>query len=200
MIDKNLEKIKKIADSSDGIFKTEQLERVGLYRRILKPYVDQGILIKESKGIYTFSDNLIDDYKVIQTRSKKVVFSYGTALYLLGMSDRVPHVIDVTVPQGYNVSRIKKDFPQIRFHYVKRELWDLGIVSAKAPMGSKVYIYDKERCICDLIRDKNQVDMQLYTQAIKEYFRIDNNVRKIIKYGKIFGIESKIRTYIEVLG
>lgn len=41
--------------------------------------------------------------------------------------------------------------------------------------------------------------MQLYTQAIKDYFKAKPNNRKLLKYGKLFGIEDKIRTYMEVL-
>ena len=50
-----------------------------------------------------------------------------------------------------------------------------------------------------MIRNKEQVDMQLYTQASKDYFKAKPNNRKLLKYGKLFGIEDKIRTYIEVL-
>ena len=60
-------------------------------------------------------------------------------------------------------------------------------------------LYDRERCICDLIRDKTQVDVQLYTQAIKEYFNIKPDYRKLLKYSRKFGIEEKVRTYMEVL-
>ena len=67
------------------------------------------------------------------------------------------------------------------------------------PQGGMVRLYDRERCICDLIRDKDQMEMQLYTQAIKEYFRGKPNSRKLLKYGKAFGIEEKIRIYMEVL-
>lgn len=40
---------------------------------------------------------------------------------------------------------------------------------------------------------------KLYVQAIKDYFKNHPDVRKLLKYGKAFGIEEKIRTYIEVL-
>jgi len=59
-------------------------------------------------------------------------------------------------------------------------------------MGAELRVYDdKERCICDLIRDKQAMDMQLYIQAIQEYFKLANNARKLLKYGKKFGIEEK---------
>lgn len=197
--DTSFQIIKEIANNSDGIITTKQVEDAGLSRTILKPFVEEGLLLKESQGIYSLSEASVDEYKLIQIRSDNAVFSYGTALYLLGMSDRVPHNIDVTVPQGYNVSRIKKDYSSMRFHYVKKELWELGIIEIKSPMGANVKVYDKERCICDLIRDKKNMDMQLYTQAVKEYFKSGSNTRKILKYGKQFGVEDKLRTYMEVL-
>ena len=57
-----------------------------------------------------------------------------------------------------------------------------------------------ERCICDLIRDKKNIDTQIYTQALKEYFGGKCNPRKIIKYARQFNLEPKVRTYMEVLG
>ncbi|MDK2904803.1 MAG: hypothetical protein PWR12_879 [Eubacteriaceae bacterium] len=199
LVDETVQLIRDIAKNSDGIIMTKQIEEAGISRTRIISLVKTGFLHKEAKGIYSLEDILVDEYKLIQIRSEKSIFSYGTALYLQDMSDRVPHTIDMTVPQGYNVSRIKKDYPEIRFHYVKKELWEIGIILITSPMGAKVRVYDKERCICDLIRDKKAMDMQLYIQAIQEYFKSEKNTRKLLKYGKKFGIEEKIRTYMEVL-
>lgn len=175
------------------------MEEAGVSRTFLKSLVEEGFLDKESRGIYSLTDYFADEYKVIQMRSKKAIFSYGTALYLLGLSDRTPHFFDVSVPQGCNVSRIKKDNPTLRFHYVKKEWWNIGITSIRTPFGGMVNIYNKERCICDLIRNKNDVDIQLFTQALKDYFKQKCDIRLLGKYGKVFGIENKVRTYVEVL-
>ena len=43
------------------------------------------------------------------------------------------------------------------------------------------------------------MDMQVFTQAVKDYFSSTSDMRKILKYAKAFGIEEKIRTYMEVL-
>ena len=59
--------------------------------------------------------------------------------------------------------------------------------------------YGNARCICYSIRNKEQINMQLYTQAIKDYFKAKPNNGKLLKYGRLFGIEDKIRTYMEVL-
>ena len=191
--------IKTLAESNDGNFTTKQVEEAGISRVYLKRFVDKALLIRTGHGHYALSDSLTDDFALLQRRSRVLLFSFGTALYLWGMTDRIPHTVDVTVPSGTNMSRIRKDHPDLRVHYVKKYLYDIGATETYTPMGSKVKLYDKERCICDLIRVRKDVDMQLYSGAIKEYFSDHSDMRKLLKYGKRFGIEDRIRTYSEVL-
>ena len=198
-MDQVWEKIQEIADSGEGFIRTADVEAAGISRTNLKKYMDAGKLERISRGIYTITDGLADEYALLQVRCSKAVYSYGTALYLLGMSDRVPHVLDMTVGQGANVRSVTKNTPNVRFHYVQPELLELGVTESHSPLGATVRLYDRERCICDLIRDKDQMEMQLYSQAIKEYFKGKPNSRKLLKYGKVFGIEKEIRTYMEVL-
>lgn len=192
-------KIAVLAGQNDGLITTGMVEKAGIGRYVLKRYLDAGKLVRVRKGIYILSDGLADEYTLLQMQCSKAVFSYGTALYLWGMSDRAPHIIDITVPQGTNLTRLRKDNPDLRCHYVQPELYELGISQAQSPQGGTVRLYDKERCICDLIRHKDQIEMQLYTQAIQAYYKNQPNRRKLLKYGKQFGIEEKIRIYMEVL-
>lgn len=191
--------VKELAEKTDGIVTTEQIVEAGLSRTVIRTYLDKNLLVRESQGIYSLSDSIADSFALLQKRSKKLIYSYGTALYLNGMSDRTPDTIHVTVPQGYNASRIKRDNPMLELHYINEKLWPLGILQVTSPMGAEVLTYDKERTICDLIRDRKEVDLQVYAQGLKEYFKADSNIRKLINYGKVFGIEEKVRIYIEVL-
>ena len=192
--------IEEKATETAGIITTKQIEEAGIYRGSIHQYVDEGFLVKEAKGIYSLAEEYLDEYLLLQKRSSKMIFSYGTALYLWKMSDRTPHIIDVSVPQGYNGSRIIKDNKTLRLHYVQRDKWGVGITENDTVYGNKVKVYDRERCICDLIMLKKEVDKQLYIQAIKEYFRGERDDRKLLKYAKIFCIEEKIRDYMDVLG
>ena len=162
--------LKVVIESFDGIASARELAKAGVSRQLLYQGMINGYISKESHGNYVITNNQPDEYRMIQNRSDKMIFSYGTALFLLGISDRVPHELDITVPQGDNVSRIKRDYENTKFHYCKKELWDLGIIEVTTPQGYEVKTYDLERCICDLIRDKKSVDVQIYTQALKEYF------------------------------
>ena len=198
-MDYNYDDLKILIESNGGVVSAAELQHAGIDRIGLYALLANEILKKESHGNYILAENEPDEYKIIQNRSEKLIYSHGTALFLHGMSDRVPHTLDITVPQGDNISRIKKTYQNTRFHYCKKELWNLGIMNVNTPMGYSVRVYDPERCICDLIRDKDNVDKQIYIQAIQEYFKGKCNPRKMIKYAKEFNIESKVRNYMEVL-
>ena len=192
-------KIQTIAEKSNGFVKTSDIEAAGISRPMLKKYVDMGKLDPVRKGLYTLTDEFTDEFALLQAQSAKIIYSYGTALFFWGMSDRAPNILDITLPRGTNISRLRRDNPNLRCHYVQTEVYDLGITDTKSPQGGMVKLYDRERCICDVIRDKDQIELQLFTQAIKDYFKTNPNNRKLLKYGKVFGIEDKIRTYMEVL-
>ena len=192
-------KIQSIAESSNGYIRTSDVETSGISRPMIKKYLDAGRLEQVRKGLYVLTDGFADEFALLQVQSSKAIYSYGTALYLWGLSDRTPHIFDMTFPRGTNVSRLKKDNANLRCHYVDKEIYEMGITETVSPQGATVKLYDKERCICDLIRNKDQVDIQLYSQAIKDYFKSKPDNRKLLKYGKAFGIVDKIRTYMEVL-
>lgn len=184
---------------SNEYLTTKDAEQIGIARYLLSEYVKEGKLDRISRGIYSLPNQFNDEYELLQKRNK-FIFSYGTALYFHGLSDRVPNVINVSVPQGYNVAHIKQDSIQFKFHYVKQELFDFGIVQVKSPQGGLIRIYDKERCICELIKQHKKIDLQLFQTAIKEYFKLkDKNLRKLLKYSKVFKVEEDVRKYIEVL-
>ena len=198
-MDYTYDSLRILIEKQGGVVSSGDLIKAGVDRMMLYTLLAQGVLRKESHGNYVLADDEPDEYRIIQNRSEKLIYSHGTALFLHGMSDRVPHVLDITVPQGDNVSRIKKDYQGTRFHYCKKELWDLGITNVNTPQGYSVRVYDPERCICDLIKDRDNVDKQIFIQALQEYFRGKCNPRKILKYAKAFNIESKVRNYMEVL-
>lgn len=198
-MDRIWKRIEEVAKVNNGFIQTAQVEELGISRPMLKKYSVAGKLERIRKGLYILAGELPDEYALLQLRSKYAVFSYGTALFLWNLSDRVPHVYDITLPRGANINSLKKDVSNLRCHYVQQEVYEIGITEIRSPQGATVKVYDRERCICDLIRDKDHVDMQLFTHAIKDYFKSKPNNRKLLKYGRIFGIEEKIRTYMEVL-
>lgn len=195
-----IDKLRELAKLDGGLITTSQIEKCGISRVQIPTLINEGILDKKSHGIYYYTDEFPDDLQILQKRSSKLIYSYGTALYLWDMSDRTPHTWDITVPQGFNASRIKKNNQNIRLHYVSADRWSIGITETTTPEGNIVRLYNKERCIIDLIKKKDKIDKQLYLQALHEYFANRNSDKiRLLQYAKMFHIETPVRDYIDIL-
>ncbi len=186
--------------SEYGTITNEEAKELGIKRHVLSKMVKDGKLERIKNGVYKNKAEILDDFILISSKNKRVVFSYQTALFLHGLSDRVPNTFHISVPQGYNASHIKKKNSQVKVHYVKLENFTMGITSVQTQLGNRVNVYDKERCICDIVSERRNIDRQIYVDAITRYFKEpDIKLRNLIKYSKVIGVEEDIRKYLEVL-
>ena len=193
------EKIEEIARKNNNVFKTQMVIEAGIRKEKIREMLESGLIEKLGHGLYSLSKEDVDEYYEFQQRCPKGIFSYGTSAYFWNLSDRVPNVLSCTVPRGYNTSRLKID-TKVKYHYLPKELYDIGIVEIISPQGAQIRVYDRERTICDLIRDRKKVDMQFYSNALNVYFKSrEKNIRKLMKYGKAFRITEELEKYMEVL-
>jgi hypothetical protein len=134
----------------------------------------------------------------LQARHKAAIFSHETALYLWELTDRSPLFFSVTVPSGYNATALKSLGNKV--YFIHRDLHPLGQVIKKTPSGHAIQAYDLERTLCDVLRNRNQIDIQFVTLALKRYVRRkDKNVDRLFDYAGHFRIQKIVRTYMEVL-
>jgi len=85
-------------------------------------------LTKVATGLYISKEENYDEFYFFQYYHKKAIFSYETVLYLLGVTDKIPQVMDVTVNYSYKFNSDKKSF---NIRYVKDEILNLGVVEKK---------------------------------------------------------------------
>lgn len=190
------EKIKKILEKNQGIITTKQIEDIGISRVYIKQMVDNGIITKVKNGIYISSNMIEDEFYIFQLKNKTAIFSYNTAMYLLGESERTPDTLDVTIYSGYN----KQRFPEnIRVHYVKKEYLELGAITVKSPQGFDVRGYNLERILCDILKDRNTgIDKEQTNKFIRNiliYNKIDIN--KVYEYAKKLKCTKQLENVME---
>ncbi len=182
------------------VITNKEAEELGYTRHNLSELTKSGQLERLRPGLYQLKGKVIDDFVLISSNSIRIIFSHQTALYLHDISDRTPNVFHISVPQGYNASHIKNRYKDLQVHYVKKDLYEIGKTQIKSPQGNFIPVYDIERTICDIIIDREKIDKQIFTDAIKRYFKSPNkNLRRLIKYSRLFKIEDEIRKYMEVL-
>ena len=187
------------ASEHNGIITSRDVTHMGIPRVYLTRMVESGELKRVQSGVYVLPGTVLDEFAEIHFRCPKGVYSHGTALYLHDLSDRTPLKYTLTLPSSYNATHllsvenleIKKSIPVI---------YAAGITTIASPNGFIVPVYNIEKTICDVVRNKDKMDYQVVTDALKLFSkRPDKNLTRLMEYAKLLRIESAIRTYFEVL-
>lgn len=187
-----------IARRNNGIVTASQVTQAGLQRRLLTAAVEAGLLIKADRGIYIMADVWGDEYVIAQYRFSRGIFSHGTALYLAGLSDRMPLRLCMTFPRGYNTKCASE--AGIDAKTIRQELLALGAISVPTPYGNQVAAYEVERSLCDMLNARGEPDTQVLNPAMKAYLRSgEKDIAKLLSYADQLGVLPKVRNYLEVL-
>ena len=193
-----LMKIRDLLKQKQGVVLASDLKQLGVPHIYLSMLEKLGEIQRVSRGVYATSETIVDEMAIFQSRYKASIFSHETALYLHGLTDRTPLYYSVTLPSGYNAARLKNDGTKV--YFVNRTLYPLGLVNLKSEHGNDLRTFDLERSICDILRSRNQLDIQFVTEALKRYVRSkDRNINLLYQYALKFRIEKITRNYIEVL-
>lgn len=192
------EKLRELFKSSSGILTSKEVENSGIPRQYLHILKNKNEIQMLSRGIYALNEVFEDDMYCIQLRTKKAIFSHETALYIHDMTDRDPLIYSVTMPSGYNPTRLKNS--NIEVHTIKKSLWHVGITTAKTVYGREIMVYDKERTICDILSNRNNMDRYILNEAIKKYVNSrGRDIPKLTEYAKKFNMQTILHGYLEVL-
>ncbi len=192
-----IDKILKLMKKNNGIITPAQLEKKGISRVYLSKMEEEGIIEKIDRGIYVTKDFKYDEYYLFQLKYPKTIFSCNTALYFYEMTERTPIKMDVTIYREYNPYRFKD---VVNVYKVSKELYNLGVIEIKSPQGMKVRTYNLERTVCDIIKDKGSLDIEIRNKAIKKAIKSKRfSASKMFEYAKKMNIYDKVKSYMEAI-
>jgi predicted transcriptional regulator of viral defense system len=193
------ELVLELLQKNNGILESKQVTEAGIDNKILQRLEQAREIERIGRGLYVDVNYMKDEYFVAQYRCKQGIYSHETALFFHDLCDRTPLQLMLTIPNGYN-TRILKDKEKYKFFYYKKELYEIGKLKLKSPYGNEITVYDKERTICDCLRKKDKMDMDLVLTAVKQYMRKpEADFARLLKYAKLFHVREMVRQYVEVL-
>ena len=192
---KNIEIFKNYIENNSGIILASDLKKLNIHKQYLKLLCDEGYVERKEKGVYVKKEKNVNDFFLIQQRYKTGIFSHNTALYFYHLTDRTPLKYDMTFK---NNIRVNDEI--IEPHYIKQDKYELGIIELELQDKTTIKVYNLERTIIDILRDRNKIDLQIFNTAMKEYMkRKDKNLIKLSKYAKEFKMEKILKKYMEIL-
>lgn len=195
---KKAELLNRMLENNNGYLFTTEVVNSGISKTYLANFVKSNGLERVAQGIYISADTWEDELFVLQKRYSAIVFDRETALYLHGLTDREYSKVHVGVPKGFNPYRLKEN--GVIVHIYSEEVYPMGIVEMQTNFHNKVCVYDKERCICDMVADRPNIEVQTFQTAMKEYMS-DSKKRLsvLMEYAEKLKMRDEIMKYVEVM-
>ena len=178
-----------------GTISTTDIPHMAEYKRLLRAK-ERGDLIKLRQGIYAVPEALLNTMiDVERIVPKGVVCLYNAWAY---------HQLSTTVPPAFCIAianKRKVEIPEtlpIELYYWKKENLEFGImvVVIDIVIGS---INDLERSVCDAVKYRNKLGLDVCAEVIRSYLRKPNrNLTLLQDYAKRLRVYNTLKNYVEI--
>lgn len=151
----------------------------------IKKLIKEGKLFKVEKGIYSDSNN-VNYLEILTKKYPNAVFTMDSAFYYHNLTDVIPDKEHLALRR--NSTKINDD--KIKVIYYQDNLFEIGKSTLKVN-NINIQIYDKERMLIELIRNRKSLGFDYYKEIINNYREIRETLstKKIAEYISKFSIE-----------
>lgn len=193
-----IDKIKNHFIEYGGVLKTSELNDLGFSSRQIKKFMEEGLITKIKHGFYELTDYIPREEVIIARLFPESVIFLESALFYYEYTDRIPSFWQIAVNKNSSKLQYNIDYPLIKPYYLEPKFIEIGIDIIEIE-GVEIRIYDRDRTICDVLRYETKLEVEVFTNAIKNYIKDPKkNVRNLFEYAEIFNIKNKVQTYIGV--
>ena len=177
-----------------GFITTGEVKSRGEYEQ-LRHAAEEGNLVRIRKGVYAetsaLSNNMIDVERIVP----RGVLCLYSAFSHHGLSTQVPSSTCIAIDARRKVRL--PDYPIIDLYYWKKEYLEFGIMQ-KEISGYDVLITDLERTVCDAVKYRNKIGLDVCGEVIDSYLKKDNrNISLLHEYAQILRVKNILTTYLE---
>lgn len=184
----------KVADLG-GTISTADISHRSEYKQLLRAKM-RGDLVRLRHGVYAdpeaMLNTMIDVERIVPNG---VVCLYNAWAY---------HQLSTTIPPSFCIAidnKRKVVLPNalpIELYYWKKENLEFGIMDAEIS-GYKVRITDLERSVCDAVKYRNKLGLEICAEVIRTYLKKPNrNLTRLQVYAKRLRVFNTLKTYLEI--
>lgn len=121
-----------------------------------------------------------------------------TALFYYGYSDRNPAEWNIAIDKNASRQRTKIDYPFIKAYRTESALLPIGEIVGEID-SIEVRIYDRDRTICDVLRNMNRMDKEIFNKAVQNYVKDPKkNIPNLMMYAKELRVQKRVKDLIGV--
>ena len=184
-------------NANDGIIRTKQLRNAGFTHYQLNQLIQNGEVLKVKQGVYKWNDSDRSELaEVAQIVPEGIVCLYSACQYY-ELSTFVASAYHVAIPKKSKV--VLPDYPPIKLYYWETVSYQIGQTEIKQD-GVSIKMYDLEKTVCDVIRQRNKVGLDLVREVVITYLqRSDRNLAKLVEYAGELGLKNYVSNYLNLL-
>lgn len=170
----------------------ECIDKYGNDYQLKKAVLEKQIYWVES-GLYS-TNRYSSELEIIVKKYPNAILTGEYAFYCHDLTDVIPEKYDIAT----KAKAAKLLDPRIVQIYVRDDLLMLGVTERNIN-DITVKIYDKERMLIELLRNKNKISYDLYKEIVSNYRKIIENLQiwRIQEYADIFPKSKKIKKALE---
>jgi predicted transcriptional regulator of viral defense system len=187
----------KIFRKNSGILRTSEAKALGIPETILSRMLEDGLLIKEARGLYRLADLILGEPDLVQVSKlvPKSVVCLISALNFHTLTTQIPKKVYIALPQKTKAPRLA--YPPLNIVYLSERPYQAGIEEHELD-GVPVRIYDKEKTIADCFKFRNKIGLDIGIEALKDYLSLGSiDLDKLAEYAKINRVKSVMTPYIK---
>lgn len=160
----------------------------------LKKRLSEQSLFKVQDGVYS-TERHSSDLELISLKYPNAVFTMDSAFYYHGLTDVIPDSYFLATPRS--ATRIHDE--RIRQCFLSKPLFPIG-KSTLAYQNHSIPIYDLERMLIELVRNKNKLPFDYYKEIIASYRKKSHAIdfAKLESYAAHFWPGAKIIETIQM--
>lgn len=197
--DKEIKILRDMFSQHDYVMTTAELKKSKLYYADIQRLLGEGIIEKVRRGYYHWVHEFEGSEVVIINRLfPDAVLCMETALFHYGYSDRNPVAWNIAIDKNASRQRTKVDYPFIKAYRTEPDLLVVGETRGEIDF-IEVRIYDRDRTICDVLRNMNKMDRETFNKAIQNYVKDPKkNVPNLMQYAKELRVQKRVKDLIGV--
>lgn len=143
----------------------ECIEKYGTDYKIRKS-IDSGELFIKEKGIYS-DKKYVPELEIISKKYPNAIITLNSAFYYYGLTDTIPDYYHMATPK--NTRKISDT--RVKQFYENSDAFDKGKTLLQYD-GVNISIYNRERLLVELIRNKRKFSFDLYKELIVNYRKL----------------------------
>lgn len=165
------------------------------YRKILAAVKDGG-LVRLRNGLYASPDALAGSIVDIDAIIPGGILCLYSAWSYYNLTTQVPGAFYVAVSRSRKIKL--PALPDIKPVFQRNDLLEIGKAEIEEH-GIKVLITDIERSVCDAVKYRNKIGIDVMTEIIDNYLRrTGRNLSRLTEYAKKLRVYSTLHQILQV--